>query len=221
MLVALSPIWRNLPDNLALNATYTNNQYRLSMDSMRDLQLVMSNRELFADALYFSATDVFTTIGPAKRQAKQEVDFRSYFQYLRSESTSLGSHETPASMSHLCLHDNLLYLSHVPGHPRKPKQFCDQLIFPHKIMGLVLHACHDHVSSGSYLSSKPTYDEVHDRFWWPTLLSSRDTQAWCQSSQATNSSPSGNFSCWSRPRRASVSTCLGRFGRIQDNGSGP
>lgn len=65
MRVALSPIWRDVPDNLALHTMHPNNQYHLSMDDMRDLQLIMSNRELFADALFFSATDVFTTIGPA------------------------------------------------------------------------------------------------------------------------------------------------------------
>lgn len=39
-----------------------------SMDNTRELKPVMSDRELFADAIYSSATDLFTKIDLAKLQ---------------------------------------------------------------------------------------------------------------------------------------------------------
>lgn len=96
MPVALVPIYINVPDNPALHATQLNsNQYRLSMDNMGDLQRIMSDRELFAGALYSSVTDAFRTMCvqdhacPARLQATQGAQFGAHVLFLGSECASL------------------------------------------------------------------------------------------------------------------------------------
>lgn len=123
---------------------------------MPDLQPIMSDRELFADGLYPSTTDLFSTIDPAQLHTEEEVEFGPYFQYLLSESASLPPHEILGPISHSCLHDNLLYRSYITGRFRKRHQYGDQLVIPHRLKGLVLHVCHDYVSSGGYFSFKST-----------------------------------------------------------------
>lgn len=68
MPVALAPICRNVPDTLRYVPRHREVSIVLSMDNTRELQPVTSDRELFAEAIYSSAADLFTKIDLAKLQ---------------------------------------------------------------------------------------------------------------------------------------------------------
>ena len=64
---------------------------------------------------------------------------------------------------------------------RKKSTFADQLVLPQALTGLVLHAYYDHVPSGGHLASRPTYDKIRQKYWWPNV--NRDLRNWCQDCQ--------------------------------------
>ena len=72
-----------------------------------------------------------------------------------------------------------MYLS---GHLRKRSTFRDQLVLPNALIGLVLHAYHDHTLSGGHLASRPIYDKIRQKYCWPTM--NRDVNKWSLECQA-------------------------------------
>ena len=80
-------------------------------------------------------------------------------------------------MSYHSENKGLLCSSYLPGRLlRKRSTFRDQLVIPSACILMVLHACHDHAMSAGHLAYKHTFDEVRDRFWWPTLH--HDIKTW-------------------------------------------
>ena len=79
--------------------------------------------------------------------------------------------------SEMCIRDRYL-----PGYLRKRSTFCDQLVLPQALTGLVMHAYHDHVLSGGHVASRPTYEKIRQKYWWPSM--NRDVRTWCQECQA-------------------------------------
>ena len=84
-------------------------------------------------------------------------------------------------MSYYSVQDGILFKSYLPGHLRK-STFRDQLVVAKALVGLILHAYHDHVLSGGHLAFRPTYDKIRQKYWWPTV--SRDVREWCEKCQA-------------------------------------
>ena len=85
-------------------------------------------------------------------------------------------------MSCYSVQDGLFFKSYLPGYLRKRSTFRDQLVVPEALVGLILHAYHDHVLSGRHLASRPTYEKIRQKHWWPTI--SRDVREWCEKCQA-------------------------------------
>ena len=85
-------------------------------------------------------------------------------------------------MSYYLIRDGLLFKSYLPGYLRKRSTFCDQLVLPQALTGLVMHAYHDHVLYGGHLASRPTYEKIRQKYWWPSM--NRDVRTCCQECQA-------------------------------------
>ena len=81
-------------------------------------------------------------------------------------------------MSYYSLQDWLMFTSYLPGHFRKRSTSRDHLV------GVILHAYHDHVLSGGHLAFRPTYDKILQKYWWPTI--SRDVRDWCDNCKLVN-----------------------------------
>ena len=65
----------------------------------------------------------------------------------------------------------MLCRSYIPAHLRRRDTFRDQLVVPTSLRKHVIIACHDLPASGGHLAFKGTFDEVRDRYWWPTMHS--------------------------------------------------
>ena len=50
-------------------------------------------------------------------------------------------------MSYYSALDGLLFASYLPGYLRQRSTFRDQLVVPEALVGLILHAYHDHLLS--------------------------------------------------------------------------
>ena len=66
-------------------------------------------------------------------------------------------------MSYYSVQDGLLFKSYLPGHLRRRNIFRDELVVPTALVGLILHAYHDHVLSGGHLALRPTYDKIRQK----------------------------------------------------------
>ena len=84
-------------------------------------------------------------------------------------------------MSYYSVQDGL-FKSYLSGHLRKRSTFRYQLVLPNALIGLVLHAYHDHALSEGHFAFRPTYDKIRQKYWWPTM--NRDVHKWCQECQA-------------------------------------
>ena len=109
------------------------------------------------------------------RSPTQAVEYGLYVDYSQNPSAQLPEKETKTTMSYYSVQDGLLYKSYLPGHLRKISTFRDQMVVPKALVGLILHAYHDHVLSGGHLAFRPTYDKIRQKCWWPTV--SRDVGA--------------------------------------------
>ena len=173
----LAPICRNVPDNPALHRPPRLRSYQVNSHNLDGIQPVESDHELFT-----SATDVFMSIDPEKLRKAQQAEFGPYFEYLFDLKKRPPSSESRTSMSYYSENGGLLYRYYLPGRLRKRSTFRDQLVIPSAYIPMVLQVCHDHAISGGHLAYKHTFDNVCDRFWWPTLH--KDVKTWCQDSHA-------------------------------------
>ena len=148
----------------------------MNSQNFDEVQPVESDRELFT-----SATDVFMSIDSEKLRQVQQAEFEPYFGYLSDPKKQPLSSESRTSTSYYSKNEGLLYRSYLPGHLRKRSTFRDQLVVPSACIPKVLHACHDHVTSGGHLAYKHTFDKARDRFSWPTLH--HDVKTWCSDCQ--------------------------------------
>ena len=179
----LTPICRNVPEDPAMHSNVPRRPYQVSADRLDNLQPVQSDRELFAEkSVYISATNVFETINRDILRKKQALEYGTYVDYLTKQDAPLPDNETTTSMSYYFMRDGLLFKSYLPGYLRKRSTFSDQLVLPQALTGLVMHAYHDHVLSGGHLASRPTYEKIRQKYWWPTM--NRDVRTWCQECQA-------------------------------------
>ena len=179
----LAPICRNVPEDPTLRANVPPRPYQVSADRLDNLQPVQSDRELFAEkSVYISATNVFETIDRDILREKQALEYGTYIDYIQNKDAPLPDNETSTSMSYYFMRDGLLFRSYLPGYLRKRSTFSDQLVLPQALTGLVLHAYHDHVLSGGHLASRPTYEKIRQKYWWPTM--NRDVRTWCDECQA-------------------------------------
>ena len=97
---------------------------------------------------------------------------------------------TKRTMSYYSVLDGLLFKSYLPGHLKKRSTFRDQLVIPETLVGLIMHAYHDHVLSGGHIAFRPTYDKTRQKNWWPTI--SRDVRDWCEQYQACQQRKTAN-----------------------------
>ena len=109
------------------------------------------------------------------------VKFGACIDYIQDADAPLPEKETKTTMSYYTLQDGQLFISSLPGHLRKRSTFRDQLVIPETLVGLIMHAYHDHVLSGGHIAFRPTYDKTRQKYWWPTI--SRDVRGWCEQCQ--------------------------------------
>ena len=180
---SLAPICRNVPDDPKLQTARVPRPYQISADILANLEPVRSDRELFSvKSVFVSATNVFMSVDEEKLRSAQTVEYRRYIYYIQHADTPLPEKETKTTMSYYSVQDGLLFKSHLPGYLRKQSTFRDQLVVPEALVGLILHAYHDHVLSGGHLAFRPTYENIRQKYWWPTI--SRDVREWCEKCQA-------------------------------------
>ena len=144
-----------------------------------------------------------------KLRSAQEVEYGRYIDYIQHADAPLPDKKTKTTMSYYSVQDELLFKSYLPGYLPKRSSFRDQLVVPEALVGLIIHAYHDHVLSGGHLASRPTYEKIRQKYWWPTI--SRDVREWCEKCQAYKSTtknstqqtqaPDRPFTC-----RAAIST---------------
>ena len=89
---------------------------------------------------------------------------------------------TKTTMSYYSVQNGLLFKSYLPGYLPNRSTFRDQIVVPEALVGLILHAYHDHVLSRRHLASRPTYENSRQSYWWPTI--SPDVHEWCEKCQA-------------------------------------
>ena len=121
------------------------------------------------------------SVDQRKLRSAQAAEYGRYIDYIQHTDAPLPEKETKTTMSYYLVQDGILFKSYLPGHLRK-STFRDQLVVAKALVGLILHAYHDHVLSGGHLAFRPTYDKIRQNFWWPTV--SRDVREWCEECQA-------------------------------------
>ena len=176
---SLAPICRNVPDDPRLQTAPITRPYQVAADKLHDVRPVTSDRELFT----VSATQVFESVDHDRLREKQgSKEYGDYIKYILHDDAPLPDGETATTMSYYSLQDGLLFKSYLPGHLRKRSTFKDQLVLPHDLTGLVMHAYHDHALSGGHLAFRPTYEKIRHKYWWPSMP--RDIRNWCLDCQA-------------------------------------
>ena len=133
-------------------------------------------------SVFASATNVFMSVDQEELRSAQAAEYGPYIDYIQHADAPLPEKETKKIMSYCSVQDGMLSKSYLLGHLRKRSTFRDQLVVPEALAGLILHAYHDHVMSGGHLASRPTYDKIRQKYWWPTI--SRDVRDWCEICQA-------------------------------------
>ena len=99
------------------------------------------------------------SVDQGKLRSAQAAEYGQYIDYIQHTDAPLPEKETKTTMSYYSVQDGILFKSYLPGHLRKRSTFRDQLVVPKALVGLILHAYHDHVLSGGHLAFRPTYDK--------------------------------------------------------------
>ena len=125
--------------------------------------------ELFNTASVFvNAANLFESVDQERLQETQHAEYGEHIDYILDSNAPIPERETITSISYYSVHDGLVFKSYLPDHLRKRSTFRDQLVLPNALIGLVLHAYHDHPLSGGHLAFGPTYDKIRQK-WWPTM----------------------------------------------------
>ena len=180
---SLAPIRHNGPDDPKLQTARVPRPYQISADKLDNLEPVRSDRELFSvKSVFVSATNVFRSDDQEKLLSAQTVEYGRYIDYIQHEDAPLPEKETKSTMPYYSVQDGLLFKSYLPGYLRERSTFRDQLVVPEALVGLILHAYHDHVLSRGHLASGPNYEKIRQKYWWPSI--SHDVREWCEKCQA-------------------------------------
>ena len=107
------------------------------------------------------------SVDQGKLRSAQAAEYGQYIDYIQHTDAPLPEKETKTTMSYYSVQDGILFKSYLPGHLRKRSTFRDQLVVPKALVGLILHAYHDHVLSGG---------QIH-RDHWPLVLTYVETHA--------------------------------------------
>ena len=178
---SLVSICRNVPDYPNLHKALPQRPYQVSADKPDNQELVRGDRELFSVAsAVVSATNIFMSVDQEKLRSAQAVEYGLYIDYIQHENAPTPK-ETKTIMSYYSVQGSLLFKSYLPGHLRKRSTFRDQSVVPEALVGLILHAYHDHVLSEGHLAFRPTYGKISQKYWWPTI--SCDVRDWCTKCQ--------------------------------------
>ena len=120
--------------------------------------------ELFSvKSVFASATNVFMSIDQGKLRSAQAAEYGRYIDYIQHTDAPSPEKETKITMSYYSVQDGVLFESYLPGHLQKRSTFRDQLVVPKALVGLILHAYHDHVLSGRHLAFRSTYDKIRQK----------------------------------------------------------
>ena len=87
---------------------------------------------------------------------KQAVEYGLYVDYIQHANAPSPENKTKTIVFMYSVQDGVLVKSYLPGHLRRTSTFLDQLVVPENLVGLILHAYHDHVLSGGHLAFRPT-----------------------------------------------------------------
>ena len=180
---SLALICRNVPDDPELKTARVPRPHRISADKLANLEPVRSDRKLFSvKSVSVSATNVFMSVDQEKPRSAQPVEYGWYIDYIQHADAPLPEKETKTTMSYYSVQGGLLFISYLPGYLRKRSTFRDHFVVPEALIGLFLHAYHDHVLSGGHLASRPANEKTRQKYWWPTI--SRDIRERCKKCQA-------------------------------------
>ena len=162
----LTPICRNVPDDPASRAGIPYQPYQVPADKLDERKPVRSDREFFSTASVFaSATPLFKSVDQEILRETQRAEYGEYIDYILDSNAPIPERETLTTMSYYSVQDGLLFKSYLPGHLSKRSTFRDQLVLPNALVGLVLHAYHDHALSGGQLAFRPMYDKIRPKHW--------------------------------------------------------
>ena len=109
------------------------------------------------------------SVDQEKLCSAQILEYGRYIDYIQHADAPLPEEETKTTMSYYSVQDGLLFESYLPGYLRKRSTFRDQFVVPEALVGLILHAYHDHALSGGHLASRPTYEKIRQKYWWLTI----------------------------------------------------
>ena len=122
------------------------------------------------------------SVDQEKLRSSQTVEYGRYIDYIQHADAPLPEKETKTTMPYYSVQDGLLFISYLPGYLRKRSTFREKLVVP--LVGLILHAYHDHVLTGGHLAFRPTYDKIRQKYWWPTI--SRDVRDGAKNAKLVN-----------------------------------
>ena len=125
---------------------------------------------------------MFESLDQERLRETQRAEYGECIDYTLGSNAYLPDKETLTTMSYYSVQDGLLFKLYLPSHLRKRSTFRDQLVLPNTLIGLVLHAYHEHALSGGHLAFRPTYDKIRQKYRWPIM--NRDVHKWCQECQA-------------------------------------
>ena len=180
---SLAPICRNVPDDPQLQTAHVPRPYQISADKLANLEPVRRDRKLFSvKSVFVSATNVFMSVDQGQLRSAQTAEYGRYIDYIQHADAPLPEKETKTTMSYYSAQDRMLFKSCLPGYLRKRSTFRDQLVVPEALVGIIMHAYHDHVLSRGHLASRPTYEKFRRKYWWPTI--SGDVREWWEKCQA-------------------------------------
>ena len=122
------------------------------------------------------------SVDQEKLRSAQTVEYGRFIDYIQHADAPLPEEKTKTIMSYYSVQDELLFRSYLPGYLQKRSTFGDQLVVPEALVRLNQHAHHDHVLSGGHVASRPTYENIRQKYWWPTIR--RDVREWSEKCQA-------------------------------------
>ena len=146
---SLGPICRNVPDNPKQQTNRVPRPYQIYADKLANLEPVRSDKELSSvKSVFVSVTKVFMSVNQEKLLSAQTMEYGRYINYIQHADAPLPEQEAKTAMPYYSVQDRLVFKSYLPAYLRKRSTFRDHLVVPEALVGLIMHAYHDHVLPG-------------------------------------------------------------------------
>ena len=88
------------------------------------------------------------SVNQEKLLSAQTMEYGRYINYIQHADAPLPEQEAKTAMPYYSVQDRLVFKSYLPAYLRKRSTFRDHLVVPEALVGLIMHAYHDHVLPG-------------------------------------------------------------------------